>query len=262
MARESVLREIEEESFSEIKSFVNAKESLSPAVGKESRSPSKLSGSEFTNIIVENRDHGMRLAWSMLNRWRIRIPEDDIISVVGASLVEAAHKFDPGRNVNFKTFFFYHLRGMLIKEVTQILNERKASTLSSDDPVGHRLEYQTFSENWPFRLIERTTPEQIFARRQFERSFRAICKNLDNLEREVLIRHLVDDDPLNKIAKDLKYCRCHISRVKSRALKRLRQLLPEDLNESPISVRKFRNSLSSPKASSGYKGGRGRRKRI
>ena len=64
----------------------------------------------------------------------------------------------------------------------------------------------------------------------------------------------MQEHSLVSIAEELNYCRCHISRVKSRALKKLRKML-ENTDESTSA----KEMLAAHKKSS-YKGGRGRRK--
>ena len=90
----------------------------------------KLSRKGIDSLIIEHRDHGRRLAWSFLSGWRIRMPQDDVVSIVGAALCEAANRFDPGREVAFKTFFFYHLRGMLLKEVSRMVKQKSLMSIS------------------------------------------------------------------------------------------------------------------------------------
>lgn len=206
-------------------------------------------------LIIDHREHGIRLAWSLLNRWRIRIEQDDVVSVVGAALVEAANRFDDTRGVSFRTFFFYHLRGMLIKEVTQLIDDRKSFRSIPQENVEQIVATTDVPEYWPLQLVERENPEMILEKRQFEEVFWKTCGELDALEKEVLVRHFVQDEALKDIASDLDYCRCHISRVKSRALARLKKSLPAALEEET-------EEASSAVNKKRYTGGRGRRKAL
>ncbi len=229
----------------------------------------KLTPKQMEETILEHREHGRRLAWSFLSSWRIRMPQDEVVSVVGAALCEAAIRFDPSKEVAFKTFFFYHLRGMLLKEISRIIQEQKILQFIPNGMVGndYRGEQLSVAPIIP-PLIETNNPEKIIEQKQVAGACWDACTQLDPLEQEVLIRCFVYDEPLVSIAKELKYCRCHISRVKSRALAKLSQLLSEDdvlkdrYEDSEVSL----EEIALPRAKSsrkkvGYTGGRGRRKR-
>lgn len=226
---------------------------------KKKALPKKLSLKKINDLVIEHRDHGRRLAWSFLSSWRIRLPQDDVISVVGAALCEAAHRFDPSREVAFKTFFFYHLRGMLLKEISRMIDDQKLmqlSTGSSDsEPV--------ISASWDYTVVENENPEKIIEKKELSIACWRACQKLDELEREVLIRYFVNDEPLIEIATQLNYCRCHISRVKSRALVKLSKYLSEELGTDLADIEMIRlpKKSSNVKQIANYKGGRGRRKR-
>jgi RNA polymerase sigma factor (sigma-70 family) len=219
-------------------------------------------GSEH-EIILSHREHGRRLAWSFLSGWRIRMNPDDVTSVVGMALCEAARRFDREKGVSFKTFFFYHLRGMLLKEISRIIQDQKL--LCSAQP-GAGTEYLLGSPSETLRssLVEKNNPEKIMLKRQSAKRVWDACSSLDMVEQEVLIRYFIFDEPLNFIAEDMKYCRCHVSRVKSRALAKLGKLLAEDENakDLPAFTALQRNnsaSLRSKPRAAAYSGGRGRR---
>lgn len=218
----------------------------------------RLNKKQQEAIIIEHRDHGRRLAWSFLSSWRIRLAQDEVVSVVGAALCEAAVRFDPSREVAFKTFFFYHLRGLLLKEISKMIQNQKVLQLSPGNLNNETLRADQISNShWDYNLIETENPEKITQRRQIASACWDACAQLDTLEQEVLLRFFVHDEPLVNIAKGLGYCRCHISRVKSRALSKLGKLLRE-----PSEVTGAQGVLVQRKAGSteDYTGGRGRRK--
>ena len=232
--------------------------------GTDEPSVRKLSAERFEQIVLEHREHGRRLAWSFLSSWRVRLHHDDVTSIVGAALSEAAHRFDESRGVSFKTFLFYHLRGMLLKEIARAVSEQRVlqyvpgSTLS--DGMGNTDSSQPFPELQP---VEHDDPEKIAQRQELASICFEACKELDELERQIVIRHYVYDEPLIEIAEDLDYCRCHISRVKSRGLSKLEGYLRDRLY--PEQSRALREKIAARAAASRtrakpYTGGRGRRK--
>ena len=42
----------------------------------------KLSPEEIESTILENYEHASRMAWKLLSNWRVRMPEDEVMSVV------------------------------------------------------------------------------------------------------------------------------------------------------------------------------------
>ncbi|OVE79762.1 hypothetical protein BVY02_02340, partial [bacterium J17] len=70
-------------------------------------------------LILEHRENGRKLARSMLRKWRVRMPAEEIDSIVDLTLCEAAKRFDPDKGASFMTFFFYHLRGHLVRAVAE-----------------------------------------------------------------------------------------------------------------------------------------------
>jgi RNA polymerase sigma factor (sigma-70 family) len=209
-----------------------------------------LSQSEIQALVLEHVEHGKRLAWSFLSGWRIFLPRDEVESAVGAALCEAANRFDPSRKVDFKTFLFYHLRGMLLKEVSKTIEQQKLVQLSSFSADGSESSY----EKTPVGImVDYQNPESVMEQRELSARCWEACSQLDELEREVLVRCFVNDQSLIDIAEELNYCRCHISRVKSRALGKLSSVLGEMARDEQ------RVSSSNVRVLRQYSGGRGRR---
>ena len=217
-------------------------------------------------LIVEHQEQGMKMAWRFLKTWQIRMNNDEIRSLVGLALVEAGKRFDPSKEVAFGTFFFYHLRGILLKEITRLVDDKRnfeylpGCAFTSDDDL---IEFvgPSFIAAAP---VEGSVPDLIIQRRELTHTCWSACAALDELEREVVYRHFVDDQPVNAIAKELKYCRCHISRVKSSAIAKLKATL----GQSKVIEELFLNKESEPKKVAiaiaqkveRYRGGRGRRR--
>ncbi|MCB0359089.1 MAG: hypothetical protein KDD44_05625, partial [Bdellovibrionales bacterium] len=110
-------------------------------------------------------------------------------------------------------------------------------------------------------LIERVTPEKIFERNQLSAICTKAIAQLDNLEQEVLLRYFVHDQSIVQIAKELDYCRCHLSRVKNRALKKLERLLAPATGIEPSELPRTSNvPKKKSRKKRNYTGGRGRRK--
>ena len=94
------------------------------------RAPKVLSPLEqqqrIDDLILNHRENGRKLARSILRRWRVRMLTDEIDSIVDLTLCEAAKRFSTDFGASFMTFFFYHLRGHLVRAVA---NAAQASNL-------------------------------------------------------------------------------------------------------------------------------------
>jgi RNA polymerase sigma factor (sigma-70 family) len=231
------------------------------ALAKKRVKSEKQRLAEAHQLITENYETGKRLAWSFLNKWRVRIEEDEVLSITGAALCEAANRFKSELGVNFKTFLFYYLRGMLLKEITKRVRDQRMRTpfipslaAANDDARGVALENLL-----PMQLElsdEYHTPEALLEKKQRAVLCREATAGLDELEQQILERYFADNQSVVEIAKSLGYCRCHISRVKSKALEtlsdNLRVLNPQEHSaaEHSLILRKKTN----------YRGVRGRRR--
>lgn len=244
--------------------------SAKPATVKRGR-VAHLSPEALEHLILEHREHGKRLAWSFLTSWRIRLPQDEVLSIVGAALCEAGTRFDPERGVDFKTFFYYHLRGMLLKEIARMIQEQKLLQFVPHTVLnGANTPDSQPHATWNIPVVETNNPERILEKREVASRCWEACAQLDPLEQEVISRFFVYDQPLVQIAEELSYCRCHISRVKSRALSKLSKAMAAcsvdsdgEINELELARKtKSTRRVASKRKTRNYTGGRGRRREM
>ena len=233
------------------------------AEGKLAKSAKgRLTRKQSDKLIVEHMESSVRIAWSLLNRWRSRIPHDEVQSIVGMALCEAAARFDKTLGVSFRTFSFYHLRGLLLREISRRIGDyRFAATVDDAEMTVNIDVFDSDPAGWPFSLVDNETPEHQVAEEQVSRVMWAACAALDELEREVIMRCFVNDQNVADIAKELGYCRCHVSRVKSRALKLLEKQLGPILGNAALEAEE---QMAGRKGKiihlRTYRGGRGRRR--
>jgi RNA polymerase sigma factor (sigma-70 family) len=208
-------------------SEINAKKSK-PSV-KAEKKKNKLPA-QYESLILDHRENGRKLARSILRRWRVHMPGEEVDSIVDLALCEAAQRFSPKKGASFMTFFFYHLRGHLVRAVARatqassILNGPKEDD-DSDANTDLISSYGTFIDNELNAQRDQENPEQIILRREKIIFCRDAMNALDSLEQIVLERSYGSDETLVDIAKSLGYSRCHISRVKKSALSRLKTVL-------------------------------------
>ncbi len=198
------------------------------------KKPSVKKQKYIDELVINHRENGRKLARSFLRRWRVRMPLEEVDSIVDLTLCEAAGRYDKTKGASFMTFFYYHLRGQMVRAVegaaqqsSMMVNFSQTSDLDVTEwaQQDYALNSMVISESICPEGSGASTPEHAAIRKQsIEKCVRA-CDQLDDLEKEIISRSYSKDEALVDIAKSLGYSRCHISRVKKRAMVRLREIL-------------------------------------
>ncbi len=236
-------------------SRIAPKVKLRTAAAKPAPRPKKFSKEE---MILEYRANARKLSRSILRRWRSRIDLEELDSLVDLALCEAAERYDASKGASFMTFLFYHLRGCLVRAVDTAAN---ANTISAADyeieglmsgmiaPVDSQESGLVAGADMFHELTneEYLSPDELLYKREVAEISNQACAKLDELEQEVIYRLFVQEEQLVDIARSLGYSRCHISRVKKRALDVLHAQLgpqlekkgrPLDDDEDEISLKR------------------------
>lgn len=74
----------------------------------------------------EYQEPAMRIAFSLLKKWRCQMNRDDVQGMVGIALVKAAQQFDPSHGTKFESFLFYYIKAELIKTIEGAVKAKKA----------------------------------------------------------------------------------------------------------------------------------------
>jgi len=198
--------------------------------GRRARRSPGLSEEARTELVITYRIKARKLARSILRKWHARLDLQEVDSIVDLSLCEAVRRYNPTKGASFMTFLFYHMRGNLIRAVTTAAT---ANTLPSADVEGRKAESTASSNAVMARGInamevaealssqEFVSPDESLLKKQVAGLSEAACSRLDPLEREVIMRIFINEEQLMDIAHSLGYSRCHISRVKKKALETL-----------------------------------------
>lgn len=218
--------------------------------------PRELTDAERQVIVVEHRPKAQKLARSILRKWHARLDLEEVDSVVDLSLCEAVRRFDPTKGASFMTFLYYHLRGNLIRAVSTAAN---ANCIPLSDVIHQDINVERNSRRHnSARSItaievaealcshENPLPDEMLFKKELVRLSQQACENLDELEREVIGRVFLDEQQLMDVARLLGYSRCHISRVKKKALETLKSYMKangENLRRDPDALGSPRNKL-------------------
>ena len=178
-------------------------------------------------LVVTYRARARKLARSILRKWSARLELEEVDSIVDLSLCEAAKKFDTKFGASFMTFLFYHLRGNLIRSINYSMASSALAQLETEflgklDGESGQLAYEQAAEIMNGdndRSGE--IPEQALMKKEMIELSQNARDRLDELAKVVLERIYLKEEQLVDIACSLGYSRCHISRVKRRALEGL-----------------------------------------
>jgi RNA polymerase sigma factor (sigma-70 family) len=157
---------------------------------------------------------------------------DEVDSIVDLSLCEAVKRFDPAKGASFMTFLFYHLKGNLVRAVTSAATSNSIPVYNSDELetqvgepdhlFGHQFRAMNSAEVAEAVASQDTPlPDEVLWRKELHSQSTLACEKLDPLEREIIKRIFLQEQQIMEIAATLGYSRCHISRVKKKALETL-----------------------------------------
>jgi RNA polymerase sigma factor (sigma-70 family) len=183
-------------------------------------------------LIVKYRLKARKLGRSILRRWHARMDLDEVDSIVDLSLCEAVKRFDPAKGASFMTFLFYHLKGNLVRAVTNAAAANSIPVFTSDEAevqvgepdhlFGHQFRAMNSAEVADaVASQDAPLPDEVLWRKELHSQSTLACDKLDPLEREIIKRIFVQEQQIMDIAATLGYSRCHISRVKKKALETL-----------------------------------------
>ena len=193
-------------------------------------------------LIVKYRLKARKLGRSILRRWHARMDLDEVDSIVDLSLCEAVKRFDPAKGASFMTFLFYHLKGNLVRAVTTAAASNTIPVFNSDETepqvgepehlFGHQFRAMNSAEVADAVVSQDAPlPDEMLWRKELHSQSTLACDKLDPLEREIIKRIFLQEQQIMDIAATLGYSRCHISRVKKKALETLYNELSGQMND-------------------------------
>lgn len=187
-----------------------------------------LSARQQEELVLTYRMKARKLARSILRKWHARLDLQEVDSVVDLSLCEAVRRYNPNKGASFMTFLFYHMRGNLIRAVASAANAN-AVPLPELDENGNasKGDSQAYRGVNAIEIAEAlcshdyVMPDEMLLKKEMVDISNGACAKLDSLEKEVIYRIYIQEQQLMDIASSLGYSRCHISRVKKKALETL-----------------------------------------
>jgi RNA polymerase sigma factor (sigma-70 family) len=196
-------------------------------------------------LIIKYRLKARKLGRSILRRWHARMDLDEVDSIVDLSLCEAVKRFDPAKGASFMTFLFYHLKGNLVRAVTTAaaansipvfaIDETETQVGEPDHLFGHQFRAMNSAEVADaVASQDAPLPDEMLWRKELHSQSTLACDKLDPLEREIIKRIFIQEQQIMDIAATLGYSRCHISRVKKKALETLYNELSSSMSDTDL----------------------------
>jgi RNA polymerase sigma factor (sigma-70 family) len=205
------------------------------------RQPKLLSPAKRQELVLDSRDSARKVAKSILRKWRCKLDLAEVESIVDLSLCEASARFDSSRGVSFLTFMFYHLRGNLVRFIDEVsntntisLSEHESFDFNSDNGSTHNQLLDSQEIAAALNSQEQPLPDDIMYRNQVSEFSQAACEKLDHLEQQVIARVFVNEENMEDLASSLGYSRCHLSRIKRKALDSLKRDLGPVISEAKV----------------------------
>jgi len=194
----------------------------------------QISPEERKMLVLAHREEARCFAKNLLRRWKCYFELDELYSLVDMALCQAANGFSPVHGAKFSTYSYFYIKGVLVRAI----RKRKNSSMlivanvwdidSEEEEMDERYgkEHGELSADNAFGgQLYKLRPDQLLFRKQLRGLGEAAYQGLEGLERAVIEKVYYQGCSMTEAAKQLGYSRCHLSRVRTRAIERLRQTL-------------------------------------
>lgn len=179
-------------------------------------------------LVIKYRTKARKLGRSILRRWHARLDVEEVDSLVDLSLCEAVRRFNPYKGASFMTFLYYHLKGNLVRAVANAANSHSIPIYNVGEgeelKPDNGFQFRSMTANEVAEALsnnEVVMPDEALWRKELHNRSSVACEKLDSLEKDIIHRIFLKEEQIMDIASELGYSRCHISRVKKRALETL-----------------------------------------
>lgn len=221
-------------------------------------STKELSRKEASELIERYE----KLVYKIAHRLQKNLPEqveiEDLVGWGYTGLLEAYHRYDESKATRFASYAYYRVRGAMLdacpapmvdphrrvveqgcneilNTFAHVVNNRDGGTGVEDrlsmlsDVAGSLMMVFVLGDHPERALRPDAAPhEQKIRRRETAQKMRELLEKLPENEREVLVGVYFDEETLTGIADRLDLSPSWVSRIHSRALKRMRRMIDGD----------------------------------
>jgi len=185
-------------------------------------------------LIESNLGYAHAIAAELAGKYPPNITRSDLKGAAEFGLVQAAHSYDPSRNVSFVTFAYYRIRGAIVDEVrkswqTSHLKVEGDGLISEVPATGglypeeHAFQDGALLALWDGVVEKRLeaateSPASWVLRKEESAAIRKAIQRLPKRHRFVLWSHYYEDLSLASLGAQLNLSRSSVSRIHSQAL--------------------------------------------
>ncbi len=177
-------------------------------------------------LVLLHQEDALKLALSMVRKWRIRIEREELQSLTSLALCEAAQAFDPARGTKFSTFLFYFVKGRLIRSISERVKDSRVLT-SLEGPsntAAGDMRRDCLNATSAHTSVDPVVEDTIYKQQLFQACERYF-QSLTPVKRTVMQQTFVEGRNLASVSDTLGYSRVHISRIRTQTIANLRDHL-------------------------------------
>lgn len=174
---------------------------------------------EQERIILAHRESARKMALKLLRRWGAQLESDEVDSIRDLALCEAAKTFSPSNGTKFVTYFFFFLKGFLIREIT-----RRASGVN-ECPVEESEFERAASDNNMCHKDSFPMPDDALYQSELRNKCEEALQELSPIEQKVVNHVHVLGYKVAAVARKFGYSRGHVSEIRRKAFGKLRTRL-------------------------------------
>jgi len=194
-------------------------------------------------LIEEHMEMAGAIASECLTKYNLAslLPYDDLLGYARAGLVEAAHKFDPGAGVHFRSYSWTRIKGAVLDGIRKNSRYSRAYRGEEDDARddvsarpsakgAHSATLPNTADTLPDAGSLHYSPEDAVDAGRVRAALLRAVQALPARDRDVILRHYFRGEPIKDIAEQYGFYVQTITRFHCRSLSRLRDALSEIYN--------------------------------
>jgi len=188
-----------------------------------------LSLEEQRQLVVTHFIDGKQMAAAMLKKWGAYLEEQELDSIVGLSLCEAASHFKPKLGVRFTSFLYYYLKGNLIRSIVEKKRSNGNNIQEHNDCSSYVKHTSTVHAELCLGNLAANSEVPYFSlfRQQIVTKLSSAISHLNQSEQKVIKGIYIDGTRATVLADQLQVSRSYVSEIKARALRKLREELKQ-----------------------------------
>lgn len=181
------------------------------------------------DLVLANLDLVAMIARTVERRLPAHVEYDDLYGAGIMGLIDAASKFDPKRNVGFRTYAKFRVRGSILDELRAIDWATRGQRQAIKDADAANAPHRSLRVNRAGTVIEpagpSAMPHQLVQRAELSRALAAAITALRPRHERVIDLHYRSGLTMREIGTELGVTRWRIGQIHRAALRKMRRHL-------------------------------------